>query len=89
MLRRYWIVVNPSNRYGAGNFDVTGYTSETARSLLREKLQLARWSNAIIESLDDAEIVEDIDIRLLDEGHVIPNIGVVTFPGVWFPNLNV
>jgi hypothetical protein len=34
-------------------------------------------------------IVPDIDIRTLDEKHVIPNIGPVVFRGVWFPRLNL
>jgi hypothetical protein len=36
---------------------------------------------------DDTEVIEDIDISLLDQNHVIPNMGVVTFKGVWFPTL--
>jgi hypothetical protein len=34
---------------------------------------------------DTTKVIEDIDIRLLDQGHVIPNMGVVTFKGIWYP----
>jgi hypothetical protein len=33
------------------------------------------------------EVVEDVDVRDLDQGHVVPNIGPVNFRGVWYPNL--
>jgi len=29
------------------------------------------------------EIIENIAIRLLDQGQVVPDIGVETFQGVW------
>lgn len=32
-----------------------------------------------------ASIEEDVDIRTLDEHHVLPNIGNVLRRGVWFP----
>jgi len=34
------------------------------------------------------EAIENIDIRLLDQEHVVPNIGMVTFRGIWFPNVS-
>jgi hypothetical protein len=30
-------------------------------------------------------IVEDVDIRTLDEGHVIPNMKPPNYRGIWFP----
>jgi hypothetical protein len=30
-------------------------------------------------------INEDVDIRSLDENHVVPNIGEVVGRGLWFP----
>jgi hypothetical protein len=38
---------------------------------------------------DAEKFVENIDIRTLDQGHVIPNIGPPNFRGVWFPCLNL
>jgi len=34
-------------------------------------------------------IVPDVDIRTLDQNHVVPNMGVVTSRGVWYPRRNV
>ncbi len=31
--------------------------------------------------------VEDVDISTLDKSHVLPNMGVPTWRGVWFPRL--
>lgn len=35
------------------------------------------------------EVVEDVDIRTLDQHHVVPNMGPPNFKGVWFPRLNI
>jgi hypothetical protein len=32
-----------------------------------------------------AAIIEDVDVRTLDQGHVIPNMGSPSERGVWFP----
>lgn len=32
-----------------------------------------------------AGVIEDVDISTLDRGHVIPNMEVPVFRGVWFP----
>ncbi len=33
-------------------------------------------------------VVDNVDIRSLDQNHVIPNMGVVVNHGVWFPKLS-
>lgn len=30
-------------------------------------------------------VIEDVDLDLLDKGHVIPNIGDIDALGIWFP----
>lgn len=32
-----------------------------------------------------ASVIEDVDISTLDPGHVIPNMDVPVFRGVWLP----
>jgi hypothetical protein len=32
-----------------------------------------------------AQVVKDVDLRTLDEGHVLPNMGDSSVRGVWFP----
>jgi hypothetical protein len=34
-----------------------------------------------------ARVVPDIDVSTLDVGHVIPNMGVPIWRGVWFPRI--
>ena len=33
------------------------------------------------------EVVEDVDVCDLDQGHLVQNMGPVNFRGVWYPNL--
>lgn len=89
MLHRYWFIITPPDRYGPGNIGVTAYSILEAKSIIKEALSKNQWISFSIESIDQAEIIENIDIRLLDQGHILPNIGVVDFKGIWFPNLNI
>ena len=83
MLHRYWLVTNPDDRYGSKNFGVTAFSPQHAKSILKEQLRKIGWTHFTDDSIDQAEVVEDIDIRLLDQNHVVPNMGVVVFQGVW------
>jgi hypothetical protein len=78
MLKRYWV---PSRR--SLGFGVTAYSREDAELLLSEAGFVADrdylW----------AEAVEDVDVRGLDQLHVIPNMGLPSFRGVWYPCLNL
>lgn len=88
-LKRYWFIVFPADRFGPRNFGVTAYSKNEARTLLIDSLTKLNFQN-LTESLNDkTEVIEDIDITLLDQDHVILNMGVVTFKGVWFPRLNM
>ena len=73
-LIRYW--VRTKRGYGIG---VTAYSRDDAEFLIQ---QLP--SNIDKEIL---EIIEDIDIQTLDQGHVIPNMRPPNWRGVWFPNI--
>ena len=88
-LKRYWVIVFPTDRFGPRNFGVTAQSTSEGKMLILDSLKQLGLQQ-LTEILDDnIEVIEDIDIRLLDQGHVIPNMGVVTFEGVWFPNLNL
>jgi hypothetical protein len=88
-LKRYWFIVFPKDRFGPRNFGVTAYSKTNGKDLIVDSLNKLNLQQ-LIENLDDnTEVIENIDIRLLDPGHVIPNMGVVTFEGVWFPNLSL
>lgn len=87
LLKRYWLIISPENPYGTGNFGVTAYSENEAIEMISASLQKLNRLN-LIPTLSDKKIIEDIDITLLDENHVIPNMGIVSSKGVWFPNLN-
>ena len=88
-LTRYWFVIYPQNRFGPGNFGVTADSVAEARQLIIDTINAYLLQESIINLDENTVVIEHIDIRLLDQGHVIPNMGVVTFKGVWYPNLNM
>lgn len=77
VLTRYWIeFANPrpsATKLGVG---VTAFDEEDAMNLVSKAL-----------TLDSAATMvhADIDVRELDQNHVIPNMGAPSIRGVWFP----
>jgi hypothetical protein len=76
-LRRFWFQV-PSH-LGIG---VSAYSLAEAVVLARGAASQVDWPFEV-----DA-VVEDIDIKDPDQNHVVPNMGLVNFHGVWYPFLN-
>ena len=73
-LRRFWFEIEKGHGVG-----VTAYSIDDARGIIKKE--------ASLNCVEIIKIIEDIDIRSLDSGHVIPNIGPVNFRGIWYPNL--
>lgn len=78
MLKRYWLVIYPENKYGPGNLGVTAFSVAEAKGLSLEELQKLGWDHISSQIINNAEAIENIDVRELDQNHVIPNIGVVS-----------
>ncbi|HEV7646131.1 MAG TPA: hypothetical protein VGO50_19500 [Pyrinomonadaceae bacterium] len=87
-LIRYWIRFNFSEdqpRYksyvglkmGCG---VTAYSLDDAVELMKGQI----FNNDPFPEIK--QVVENIDISSLDN-HVLPNIGLVNYRGIWFPNI--
>jgi hypothetical protein len=79
-LHRFWIRFEdapPSLGLGMG---VTALDRADAESLLATSTFLAGRQLPTIR-----EVVQDVDVRDLDPGHVLPNMGDPTIRGVWFP----
>ena len=88
MLKRFWFVRNTEDRFGVHNYGVTANTKDEATDILMKYLtKFDREESKRIKK--DTEVIENIDVRLLDQNHIIPNMGVVTFKGIWWPNLNL
>ena len=77
-LRRFWF----PTATGFG-FGVTARTRDEAEAMARQAAAQLR------RAFEPLKVVEDVDVRTLDQGHVVPNMGAVNFLGVWFPQLNV
>lgn len=81
VLHRFWFTfIDPPNfsplNMGCG---VMAYDYDDAIEILCHRV-FPRVGTLIVESAK-----EDIDVQVLDRNHVIPNIGLVTNRGVWFP----
>ena len=84
MLTRYWIEFKydkPSDLpYGFCNgCGITAFDFNDALKIIQEKI----FKNASIPELKAK--TENIDIRTLDAGHVLPNMLSPDKRGVWFP----
>lgn len=76
LLRRYWF--RTKERLGIG---VTAFTIEDAKRLVEAGAQASRRSYEIVD------VIEDVDVRDLDQDHAIPNMAPPNFRGVWYPRL--
>ncbi len=82
MLTRYWFrfaKLRPFSRLSFG-CRITAYDQEDAVAILQEHI-LAKLK----EFPEIAEIVPNIDVRTLDQKHVIPHMDPPVWRGVWFP----
>jgi hypothetical protein len=81
MLRRYWISFTSIEKSSPLNLGcgVTAKTKDEAMSMVRD------WVFPLFGEGEFANVVEDIEIDSLDQGHILPNIGNPAVSGVWFP----
>ena len=80
-LRRFWFRFESLPKFtslqlGCG---VTARDYEDALSILGETV----FSRQTIPPIQN--VIEDVDIGSLDQGHVVPNMEPPIFRGVWFP----
>jgi hypothetical protein len=66
----------PGIGYGCG---VTAIDLDDAIKIMKRKIL------ADIRMPTISRIVEDVNIRTLDQGHVIPNMHPPVYRGIWFP----
>ena len=84
-LIRYWFEFNfadsglhPSLLRGCG---VTAYSYDDALRLLSEYVFKGNCLPPI------ANVIENVDVSTLDTNHILPNMGVCIWRGVWYPNI--
>ena len=81
-LRRFWFTFSPRPQYSplALGCGVTAFDRTDAIEILHRLVFAGRPAPLVVD-----EVIEDVDVLQLDPGHVIPNMGLVTTRGVWFP----
>lgn len=81
LLQRFWFRFSPDGPGGSHGLGcgVTAFSREDALAILRDTVFRGKEMPAI------SEVIEDVDIRALDQKHVRPNMETPTWRGVWFP----
>ena len=75
---RFWFPCSPGIGIG-----VTAWSRDAAEKIARETAAMMPGSQLI------GDVIENVDVQTLDQGHVIPNMGPPNLVGVWFPLLNL
>ena len=78
VLHRYWFAV-PSH-LGIG---VTAPSRNQAEALARDAARRLGWP------FEGTACTADVDVRQLDQRHVVPNMGPPDMLGVWYPRLKL
>ena len=87
-LIRFWVefekpdedVIKNIVRKGVGRgCGVTAFTKEDAINIMKETV----FRNEDLPKI--LKLIENVDVNTLDQGHVIPNMGVVSIRGIWHP----
>jgi hypothetical protein len=73
-LRRFWFPI--PGHLGIG---VTAASRAEAEVLASNAAAELHWPFVA------AGVIEDVDVRDLDQGHVVPNMAPPNWRGVWFP----
>jgi hypothetical protein len=81
LLKRYWFTFDGLPKYSLLQFGcgVTAYSRDDAITLLNQSV----FKDEAMPPISN--VIEDVDISALDQGHVIPNMEAPVWRGVWFP----
>ncbi|HET6648209.1 MAG TPA: hypothetical protein VFH01_12855 [Pyrinomonadaceae bacterium] len=77
----YWVVPQEEHCGVPFGIGVTAYSVADAFALIRE----CNWPM----DLSAVKVTENVKFDDLDQQHVVPNMGPMTFRGVWYPCLNI
>jgi hypothetical protein len=79
-MHRYWLkFVEPAPKVVALGCGVTAYDYDDALDLVRRAI----FGGGDMPEV--ADVVVDVDVSMLDKGHVLPSMEPPNWRGVWFP----
>lgn len=83
MLHRYWFRLSSHGEPSVLNLGcgITAYDMEDAKRLMVQEVF------SVFDTREVLEVIADVDVGTLDQGHVIPNMASPSNRGVWFPRL--
>ncbi len=91
-LTRFWfefdvassnVSTYPSHAGMGRGCGVTAYSYDDAIKLLQDLI----FRNDPMPPI--GKVIENIDVSTLDPNHILPNIGISSYRGIWYPNLCV
>lgn len=78
-LHRYWIRLAEDVKPSLSEFGVTAFDETDALAILSH---VAFGGEPLPEVL---EVRQDVDVRNLDQGRVVPNMAPPNWRGIWYP----
>jgi hypothetical protein len=85
LLKRFWFEFDNSTSaipFGAElGIGVTAYNYDDAINVITNEI----FKKSTIPTI--TKLIEDVDVSTLEANHVLPNIGVSSIRGVWYPRL--
>jgi len=79
-LKRYWVEFDYQvMNFSSPNYGVMAYSVDDALLILKEKV----FKYAVMP--EPTRLTGNVDISTLDAGHVLPNMAVPHWRGIWFP----
>lgn len=86
-MKRYWLefALDPTHVTDREAFLLKGcgVTAHSRDDCLHLVMRVVLRGDRLPEVRD---VIENVDVSTLDKNHVLPNMGLVTERGVWFPN---
>jgi hypothetical protein len=81
-MRRFWIEIDDEKDkaplFEGRSFGITALDAEDALGLLEHHVFKGGLPGI-------RKLVSDVDVSVLDQNHVVPNMGNVLIRGIWFP----
>ena len=78
-LHRYWVTLAPADSSSGFGFGLTAFDEADALAILAHVV----FADEVMPEVLEMRV--DVDVRDLDQGHVVPNMAPPSWRGVWYP----